>query len=235
MSLQLARDTRVDVSTDGSTWVKLGAIQDFAPAENPTNQAADVYDTNGANSFEKTMYGWKTVVKFFRPTTANVPSDPGQAIVEATRFQFGTAARVYIRWYNKYGYTSGNYSGLALVDWQQSKTGVADVAEITATFTGDGALTPITNPYASAAVPVITSATPSAQTVGKQVSISGNGFVGTVATTGVTFGGTNASSWTVVSDNLIVAVVPTGTAGSAAIVVTNAQGASASFAYTRGA
>jgi hypothetical protein len=235
MSLQLARDNRVDVSTDGSTWVKLGALNDFAPAENPTNQAADVYDTNGANSYEKTMYGWKAVAKFFRPTTAGVPSDPGQALIEATRFQFGTAARLYIRWYNKYGYTSGNFSGYALIDWQQSKTGVADVNEITATFTGDGALTPISNPYAAPAAPVIVSATPTAQSVGKILTINGSNFTGTVPTTGVTIGGVNASSWIVQSDSVITAVVPTGSAGSAPIIVTNASGASASFPYTRGA
>lgn len=235
MSLQLARDYRVDVSADGTTWVKLSGIQDFSPNENPTNQSADTYDTNGFNAFEKTMTGWKLTVKFFRPTTANVPSDPGQAIVEATRFQFGTAARVYVRWYNRYGATVGNFSGLALVDWNQSKTGAADIAEVTVNFNGDGALTAITNPYAAAAVPAIVSATPTAQSVGKILTITGSNFTGTIPTTGVTIGGTNASSWIVQSDSQITAVMPAGSAGSAAIVVTNAVGASTSFAYTRGA
>lgn len=235
MSLALARRFRVDVSTDNSTWVKLGGIQDFAPNENPTNQAADTYDTNGANGFEKTMYGWKLAVKFFRPTTASVPSDPGQAILEATRFQFGTAARAYVRWYDRNGYTSGNFSGLALIDWNQSKTGVADVEEVTVNFNGDGALTAISNPYAATAVPVIVSATPTAQSVGKILTINGSNFTGTIATTGVTIGGVNASSWIVQSDSVLTAVVPAGSAGSAPIIVTNAVGASASFAYTRGA
>lgn len=235
MPKALARRFRVDVSSDGSTWVQLGAIEDFSPTENPTNQAADTYDTNGFNSFEKTMTGWKLAVKFFRPTTANVPSDPGQAIVEAARFQFGSSARVYVRWYDKNGAATGNFSGYALVDWNQSKTGAADIEEVTVNFNGDGVLTAITNPYASAAVPVITSVTPSAQTVSNLISINGNGFIGTVATTGVTVGGVNSTGWTVVSDNLIVAKIPTGTAGSAPIIVTNAQGASSSFAYTRGA
>lgn len=231
----LARRFLVDVSPDGSTWTRLKGITDFAPNENPTNQAADTYDTNGANAFEKTMYGWKLAVKFFRPTTASVPSDPGQQIVEAARFQFGTSARVYVRWYDRNGYSTGNYSGYALVDWQQSKTGAADIEEVTVNFNGDGPLTPISNPYAAAAVPVIISATPASQNTGKQVQIVGSNFTGTVATTGVTFGGSNASSWVVVSDTLIVAVLPSGSAGSAAIVVTNAVGASSSFAYTRGA
>lgn len=230
----LARRFLVDVSPDGTTWTRLKGITDFAPNENPTNQAADTYDTNGFNAFEKTMTGWKLTVKFLRPTTASVPSDPGQAIVSAARFQFGTSARVYVRWYDRYGYTSENYSGYALVDWQQSKTGSADIEEVTVNFNGDGVLTPISNPYAAAAVPVIISATPTAQTTGKILTITGSNFTGTVPTTGVTIGGTNATSWVVQSDTVITAVMPTGSAGSAAIVVTNGVGASSSFAYTRG-
>ncbi|HWU33543.1 MAG TPA: IPT/TIG domain-containing protein [Marmoricola sp.] len=234
MSVALARRFKVDVSTDGTTWIKLGGINDFAPTENATTQPADTYDTNGFNSFEKTMTGWKLVTKFYMPTTASVPSDPGQAILQATRFQFGTAARTYVRWYDRNGGTEA-YSGLALVDWNQSKTSVPDIAEVTATLTGDGVLTAIANPYASTAVPQITSVTPSAQTVTNLITITGNGFIGTIPTSGVTVGGVNSTGWTVVSDNTIIAKIPTGTAGSAPIIVTNAIGASSSFAYTRGA
>jgi hypothetical protein len=231
----LARRFLVDVSVDGSTWVRLKGLNDFNNAENPTNQSADTYDTNGYNAFEKTMTGWKLTVKFFRPTTANVPSDPGQALVEATRFQFGTSARIYVRWYDRNGYTNGNYSGYALIDWQQSKTGAADIEEVTVNFNGDGVLTPIANPYAAAAVPVIVSASPASQNTGKILTILGSNFTGTIATTGVTIGGTNATSWVVQSDTMITAVLPSGSAGSAPIIVTNAAGASSSFAYTRGA
>jgi hypothetical protein len=155
--------------------------------------------------------------------------------VEATRFQFGTSARIYVRWYDRNGYTNGNYSGYALIDWQQSKTGAADIEEVTVNFNGDGVLTPIANPYAAAAVPVIVSASPASQNTGKILTILGSNFTGTIATTGVTIGGVNATSWVVQSDTMITAVLPSGSAGSAAIIVTNAAGASSSFAYTRGA
>lgn len=234
MSVALARRFKQDVSTNGTSWVPLGAINDFAPTENPTTQGADTYDTNGFNAFEKTMTGWKCVSKFYMPTTAQVPSDPGQALLQATRFQFGTAARIYTRWYDRNGGTEA-FSGLALVDWNQSKTSVPDIAEVTATLTGDGILTQISNPYASAVVPVILSVTPTAQTATNLITITGGGFLGTVATTGVTVGGVNSTGWTVISDNTIVAKIPTGSAGSAPIIVTNAIGASAGFAYTRGA
>lgn len=89
--------------------------------------------------------------------------------------------------------------------------------------------------YAVSLVPVISSVLPSGATVGQSVAIQGSRFTGTVPTTGVKFGGVNATSFTVVNDSLITAVVPAGSAGSAPVIVTNASGASAAKAYTRGA
>lgn len=81
---------------------------------------------------------------------------------------------------------------------------------------------------AAPAIPVITSASPLALPVagGTMVRILGRGFTGTLATTGVKFAGTNATSWTVWSDGEIVAIAPAHAAGTGPIVVTNAVGAS---------
>jgi len=232
MSTSLARRFKLQVSADNTSWLSVAGISDLSPNETPTNQSADDYDTNGFASFEKTLTGWKVVAKANRKNTSGV-FDPGQELVRTTRFQFGDANRAYVRWYDRNGAPEA-YSGRALVDWQQSKTGIADLEEVTMTFTGDGPVTAITNPYSAAAVPVIATATPSGVAAAGQVEVTGNGFTGTVATTGVKFGGVNATSWIVVSDSLLVAVMPAGSAGSAPIVVTNAAGASASFGYTRG-
>ena len=233
MSTALARRFKVQVSADNSTWLNIAGVTDFSPNENPTIVAADDYDSNGFEAKEKTMTGWKLVVKANRKTNAGV-FDPGQELIRTTRFQFGDLARLYFRWYDRTGVPEA-YSGRALVDWQQSKTGIADLEEVTITGTGDGVLAPITSPYVASAVPVIATATPSGVAVGGQGQITGNGFTGTVATTGVKFGATNATSWVVVSDSLIVAIMPAGSAGAANIVVTNAAGASTAFSYTRGA
>ena len=233
MSTALARRFKVQVSADNTTWLNVAGVTDFSPNENPTIVAADDYDTNGFASYEKTMTGAKAVVKANRKTTAGV-FDPGQELVRTTRYQFGDAARLYIRWYDRTGVNEA-YSGRALVDWQQSKTGIADLEEVTMTFTIDGVLAAITTPYTATVVPVLASATPSGVAVGGQVQITGNGFTGTVVTSGVKFNAINATSWIVVSDSLIIAVMPTGTAGSAPIIVTNAAGASNALPYTRGA
>ena len=84
----------------------------------------------------------------------------------------------------------------------------------------------------ASSAPLISTALPSAAGDYDVVTITGARFTGT---TGVTFGGVAAADFTVVSDSTIVASMPAGDAGSAAIIVTNAGGASSSKAYTRGA
>lgn len=235
MSYSLARRFKVDVSADNVSWLPFSAMTDFAPTESPTYQSTANYDNAGFDSFEKTMTAWQLVIKADRPVNPTTGLfDPGQELVRQAQYQFGSAARLYVRWYDRNGAPEAK-SGYALVEWNQSKTGTADLEEVTATFKGDGALSFITNPWNAAAVPVVSAATPSGVAAGGLVRIQGTNFTGTVATTGVKFGGVNATSWDVVSNSLIEAVMPAGTAGSAAIVVTNAAGASASFAYTRGA
>lgn len=231
MTSTLARRFKVDVSTDGNTWIPFKGIQDFSVPEKPTVQSVADYDTNGFDSKEKTLTSWTATIKARRPLTAGA-LDPGQELVRATQYQFGTAARVYIRWYDRNNLPEA-WSGYAIVTWVSSKTATADVEEVTATFDGDGTLTAISNPVTNPNVPVITSATPSGAAAGALLRIQGAYFTGTTGATGVKIGGVNATSYDLVSDSLIEAIVPAGTAGSAPIIVTNGAGASTSFPYTR--
>jgi hypothetical protein len=233
MSSQLARRFKVDVSTDAVTWLPFLGIQDLAPKETPTIQSTTDFDTNGFETVEKTVTAWSLVAKIRHIINAGTPS-PGQELArQAGQYQFQDATRLYVRWYDRNAGPEG-WTGRAIVDWTPSKTAAADIEEITVTFRGDGALTALTtNPSASAAVPVITSVTPSGVAAGGIVRIVGANFTTPVATTGVKIGGVNATSWDFVSDSLIEAVVPAGTAGSAPVIVTTTAGASAGFAYTR--
>lgn len=233
MTSALARRFKVDVSSDGNTWIPFKGIQDFNPTEKPTVQSTADYDTNGFDTKEKTLTSWTAVIKARRVLSSGV-LDPGQELVRAAQYQFNTAARVYVRWYDRNNLPEA-WSGYAIVTWVQSKTATADVEEITATLDGDGVLTAISNPVTNANVPVITSATssPAAQVAGGMVRVQGAYFTGTTGATGVKIGGVNATSYDLISDSLIEFVVPTGTAGSAPIIVTNGAGASAAFPYTR--
>ncbi|MGH3704204.1 MAG: phage tail tube protein [Agromyces sp.] len=237
MTTALARRFKVDLSTLAAptAWVNLKGLNDLATPVSPTLQAADDYDSNGFASFEKTMQGWIVTAKARRATNAGV-FDPAQEMVRLANLQFGDLNRLNIRWYDRNGAPEA-YQGIALCGFVPSKTGVADLDEATMTFTGDGVLAAIANPYAAAAVPVITAvvSNPAAQAVGGQVEIYGAGFTGVVPTTGVKFGAVNATSWVRISDGALVAVMPAGSAGSANITVTNAAGVSTAFPYTRGA
>lgn len=88
---------------------------------------------------------------------------------------------------------------------------------------------------APSTAPVLSTATPSAAGAGSMVTIKGSGFVGLSGAAAVKFGASNATSYTVVDPNTIVAILPAGAAGAAAIVVTNPTGASSALPYTRGA
>lgn len=231
----LARGYRLEVSADGSTnWLKLSGLNDLNDTITPNKVDASNYDSNGWASSEITMQNWAVTAKFNRQATSGV-EDPAAALIRGARGQFGDSARLYVRWYSTVQSTEPSWQGRAIVELNKSKTGVADLNEMTVTFTGDGILSPITNPYAPASVPAITSASPSGASAGQQVTIAGQNFTGTVATTGVKFGAVNASSWVLLGDTTLVAVVPAGSAGAANIVVTNATGASTAFPYTRGA
>lgn len=234
MTTALARKFRVEITTDltlAGGWTQLNGISALKPSVSPNMVDTSAYDTNGWDSFEITSNGWDVTTTFFRRTVSGV-YDPAQETLRARIGQFGDSARVGVRWFDKNGGPEA-FMGVAIVKWERAQDGVKDVDAATVTLSGDGILTPISNPGTAATAPVITSATPSGAAAGAQVSIYGSAFTGTVATTGVKFGGVNATSWVVVSDSVIVAVVPAGSAGSAPIIVTNAVGASASFPYTR--
>jgi hypothetical protein len=230
MTVALARRFRVDVSTDNTTWIRLGGITDLNPTISNTNQSADDYDTNGFASVEKTAISWVLTIKALRKVSAGYVFDAGQEIVRAAQLQFGDAARVYVRWYDRNGGTEA-FSGRAVVGYSAAQTGVTDLDAVTLTLSGDGILTTIPNPYqASGGKPVVTSVSPAGQGAGKAVLIVGSGFTGATA---VSFGGTNASDYSVQSDQSLTAVLPAGSAGATAVVVTTAAGASVAFTYTR--
>jgi hypothetical protein len=217
MTTSLARRFRVDVSKDNQNWVPLGGITDFDPTVDPTTQDSSDYDTNGWGSKEVTLLNWSLTVKANRVLTTGM-FDPGQELCRGAYDQFGDAARLYVRWYDRNGGTEA-YSGRGIVGYKQSKTGVTDLEEVTVTITGDGARTTITNPAGSTTTPAITMATPSALTQGGILQLMGSGFTGA---TSVKFG-TATASFSVVNDGLIVAVAPTVT-GSQNVTVTTPNG-----------
>jgi hypothetical protein len=228
----LARRFQVQVSSDNATWLNVNGLEDFAFDVKPTLQATNFYETNGWESASKNMQAGSAVLKFIRRFTAGVP-DPGQELLRAALDQFGVPGHVYVQWFDR---TTGLEArgGWAWVEWKPTKTATADNEEITATLTADGGFPALPNVTIVNPVPVITSVTPAAVGTAGMIEIQGSFFTGTIAA-GVKIGGTTATSYILVSDNVITAILPSGSAGSAPVTVQNGAGASASFPYTRAA
>lgn len=236
MSTALARKFAIDVTADltlQTGFLRLKGVNDFSPNINPNLEDASDYDTNGWASSEVTMQDWSADATIFRRKTAGV-YDAAQELVRARVGQFDDGARIGVRWFDKTGGPEA-YSGVALVTWKRSNTGVKNLEQAAITFTGtDVPLNMnITNPYQVTAVPVVLAATPGGQGTGTAVAITGAGFTGASA---VKFGATAATSYSVINDQLITAVLPSGSAGSAPITVTTTAGTNATaFPYTRAA
>lgn len=239
MSTTLDRKFLCDVTLDltlAGSWVRVNGVSAFAPLNNPNVVDTTASDTLGYSTSEITLYDTTATMTFFRRVVFSV-YDPGQELIRGvTKGKFGTAARLGLRWYDA---AAGPETGMGIfiAAWKRSNTGVKNVEMADVTFTNTDAVPTFdfANPYAATSAPVITGASPAAAAVGTILSIVGVGFTGTTGASHVTIGGTNATNYIVQSDTLITAVMPAGSAGAAALVVTNAVGASPSFAYTRGA
>lgn len=232
---RLARSIAVDISTDDVTYLNLPGRTDNAPNITPNKQDSTDVDTDGFTSAEITLQSGVLTVKYNSLSDGGVPN-PAHELVENCVAEFGDAARLYVRWYDKDGGSRG-FKARAIVEVSYSKTGVADLREVTVTFTLDGTITKLTSSDITAAldnadVPVVLSATPSGVAQGGQVEITGQHFTGA---TSVKFGAAAATSFVPVSDSVLVALMPAGTAGAANVTVVTPAGTSNALAYTRGA
>lgn len=235
---RLARNQNVDVSLDGVSWLNLRARTDNNSSFSPNKVDSTDVDTDGFMTRTITLQDGTIVVKYNSLINGGV-TNPSHDLVEACEGQFDENTFLFVRVYDNDGGKRG-WTGLALCEVAFTKTAVPDLREVTATFTWQGKPTKmstgdITAALADASLPTITAASPAAATATSLLTIIGQHFTGTVGASHVTIGGTNATKYTVVSDSVIVAVVPAGSAGEADIVVTNVSGASAAFPYIRGA
>lgn len=230
----LASRFRVDLTEDltlAGGWTQLVGMDDLKPNVAQNLVETSSYDNTGFESYEKTFQGWSVVARCWMRTVTGLIHPSLQLLVDR-ELEFGDGCRIGVRWYDKNGVPEA-FQGVAVVQTERGNTGVKDPETKVFTLMGDGVLTPITNPGTAPAVPVITSVLPSGAAAAQLVTIKGVGFTGTIATSGVKFNAINAADWEVVSDTVIVASLPAGTAGSAPVIVTNAVGASAAFPYTR--
>lgn len=221
---KLARRYRWQVNigtTAVPVWATVFGITDFKPTLSPGMQDDSDYETDGWDSSTKTSQGWMIEATIL---LKGDDSDLTPALIKLrdTAELFGTSGIVEVRWMDKNGLPEA-YQGSGFVEYSRANSGNKDLDAATVKITGRGARTKITNPIAGSTVPGITSLVPAAggTAAGGLVTINGANFTGATA---VSFGGTAATNFTVVSDAKIVATKPALTAGTKEVTVTTPAG-----------
>lgn len=232
-------------------WKDVRRLFGYSPTGTPTTSDARTYDDFGSQS--NSVDGWSWGLAFSTHVYRSLTTGEYLPEIEALHARTLPSAtdldaEIEVQFFHKPAKGAPNLhdagQGFATVSYQRGQTAPDGQTETwNWTLTGVGAYTEIENPFGGwpGEVPLLTSALPSGAAAGAQVRVRGTGFkdsAGTVLVTGaagVKFGTVNATSYLVVSATDLVAIVPTGTAGSAPITVTSSAGASNALAYTRGA
>jgi hypothetical protein len=226
-----------------AVWQTLRRISAVAPGLTPVTASAQTYDDFGAPNDQKTSEAWTLAfsIQVNRLASGAYAPEVEQLKTYTEPSAIGTLASAHVRWYDKPASGTANsgdaYEGYGTVSIERGNTDTSGVGTWNVTITGQGARTKIVNPFAgwAAVVPLLSTALPTAVAVGGLVTITGSGFSSVVGAAGVKFNAINATSYVVVDNTKIVAVMPAGTAGSAPVIVTSPAGASSPLAYTRGA
>lgn len=245
----LARRWNLDVNTGtyaNPVWTGVFGVEEFKAPFAPTVQDDADFDSAGWKSSTVSALAWTADLKVARKPTAAVATayDPGQEVLRLAALTMGISNSVDVRWYEM---TPGGpkveaYRGYACVSWAEDGGAMDVLATVSVTLTGRGAATAITHPDGAAVVPVLYSVSPATGATGGTgtVLITGTGFMlngvdNIVASTGIKFGATAATSWKTIDDNRVVAEVPAHAGGAVNVTVYNAVGVSIStctFTYS---
>lgn len=230
-------------------WTAIGGINNsqFNPDSAVLQDDSDM-NSLGAGSQTKTAGNATASLTLMRKVGSDgISYDVGQEYLRAHAINvYGPGNSVQLRISE---YTPGGgprieaYVGKFAAGWEVQAGDQTALDSVVVTLTGQGQCAAVTHPYpAAAAIPTLAACVPGtsgtiATAGGVLVHIYGTGFLnpggtGVTGASGVTFGGTNATNYSVENDGLIIATAPAKTAGSVNLVVTNGTGASANLAVT---
>ena len=217
-------DLDLDLTGFSGNWAQVKGLNNVGTPVNNTVQDATDYDDDIWGSDAVTGRKWQLTGTAFRKEYAGA-YDPAQ---EALRAAADSLTLVHVRWYER-GVTGGEaYEGFGLVQWEPQGGDPTGLSSASFTILGQGARTPITNPFTEDAIALVNAVGPNTGPAagGTNVIVSGSGYSGLTVATAVKFGATTAAEYTVVSDSKIVAKSPAHAAGEVRVIVTNANGAS---------
>lgn len=145
----LARRWRLEINmgTDvAPDWKLCPAITEFQPAFEPNLEESTTYDTDGWTEQEKTAQSWELATTFNRKATADATAySPVHEKIRLAAFAYGEDSKVHLRFMDRNGLPEA-YEGRAIPTWAPSGGEATALDQTEVTFTGTGALTPITNP-----------------------------------------------------------------------------------------
>lgn len=214
---------RLDIDLDangGGNYTQVKGVSQFVPAVPGNVVDMTDYDTDGWGA--DAVLGRKfQLAMTVRRNKYSGSRDAGQ---EALRAAADALSMVQARWYER---TSGGeaYTGWVLVQWEPQGGDANGVEEVSVTLLGQGARTPIANPYSATAVPVVNGLSPATGPAagGTDVVITGSGFTGVTA---VKFGTLAATKFVFITDAKIYAVAPAQAASTKQVNVTTPAGVS---------
>ncbi|WP_320069602.1 phage tail tube protein [Micromonospora sp. RTGN7] len=235
----LARRLRVDIDTAAyptSLYQQLMGIQELKPVDELRTESDEAYEDDGAGRESVTGYNWRLEIKLLHSTNAAGTSlDPLHAFLRTKFLAAKSNVRLGefgVRWYDRNGIGEAHEGRAYVKQWSPDGGGGGAQDTVSIVIQGQGPLaSDVANPAANL-TPVVTGLAPTGGGTagGTLVNVYGGRFAGTSGATGVKFGATNATNYTVVSDSHIVAVAPAGSAGTVQVIVTNTGGASPNVA-----
>lgn len=232
----------INLGTHGApSWQAARRISAFQPTPTPTTQDSQTYDDLGAENSDVTGWSWTIAftIQVNRSVTTGLYLPEVEALLARTKpTSKGEAATIEVRWYHKpesgTPHPTDAGQGVATVAYTRQNTAATGEIEVwSVTLSGKGPYEEIENPFTGwdETEPIVASITPPAAGDADLVTITGSGFLGATA---VSIGGA-VPEYTVVNAATIIAIMPTGDAGSVSATVTTPGGTSDTFAYTRGA
>lgn len=202
LQVDLARNNVLNSVTPGS-WATVFGMKSIKNGQSTNKTDNSDADTGKWTSMAVTALG-RTVELEIERKIYPATFDAGQ---EELRLIAKNDPPLLVHWrtFDRYGRSDNNEEGFAVVEWNPSGGGQTDLQKVQVVLTNQGAPTVITNPWATATAPVVTSATPNtAVATGKPVLIKGSNFL---TVTSVKFGAgvVAAGDYQIINDQTIVA------------------------------
>ena len=235
----LAWSHRLDIDTatyPAVQYQEVEGLEDLKLVEEPSVEEDKSHEDRGAMRETNVGYSWRLEGKLAYST--NLAGSALEVVHAFLRQQFKIhrTGRIEqgefgVRFYHRDGLDSGHECEGRVYVKSWSLPGGKGRNAIDFVLQGQGPLADITNPEASL-TPTVTGLSPATGDAAGgdvPVEIYGQHYKpnGVNAVTAVEFGANDATAYTVISDSLIVAIPPAGSAGTVQVKVTTAAGTSA--------